>query len=79
MDAISGDTELRRCISEMFFEQHYSHPGEPARDFEALVHQVYYTSPHGMQIAGTLIMYKTSKIMVSVVGTDTGIISIALD
>ena len=50
MDAISGDTDLRRCISEMFFEQHYSHPGEPARDFEALVHQVYNTSPHGMQI-----------------------------
>ena len=33
MEAISGDTDLRRCISEMFFEQHYSHPGEPAGDF----------------------------------------------
>ena len=70
MDAISGDTDLRRCISEMFFEQHYSHPGEPARDFEALVHQVYNTSPHGMQIAGTSIMYKTSKMMVSIQRTD---------
>ena len=36
MNAISGDTDLQRCISEIFFEQHYTHPGEAARGFETL-------------------------------------------
>ena len=66
MDAISGDTDLRGCISEMFFEQHYSHPGEAARDFRPLVHHVYYASPHGMQTAGTSLMYKTSSRVIAI-------------
>ena len=50
MDAISGDTDLRRCISEMFFEQHYNHPGEAARDFEAFVYLTFRHIDHVQDI-----------------------------